>query len=104
MYCNWVLGNPVESGATKQLLVNIIGRAPMGFGIVILWPLVRKFGKKKVTILGFIIAALGSAVILFARSNMPMVLAGLLVRFTGNLPTYVMASYLAEVLDNVEEC
>ena len=65
-YCNWVLGNSVISGATKQLLVNIIGQAPMGFGIAILWPLVRKFGKKKVTILGFSIAALGSTVILFA--------------------------------------
>lgn len=103
-YCNWVLGNSVVSGATKQLLVNIIGQAPMGFGIAILWPLVRKFGKKKVTILGFSIAALGSTVILFAGSNMPMILAGLLIRSTGSLPTYVMASYLAEVLDHVEEC
>ena len=57
-YCNWVLGNSVQSGATKQLLVNVIGQAPMGFGIVLLWPMVRKYGKKKVTIVGFIIACL----------------------------------------------
>ena len=102
-YCNWVLGNSVESGATKQLLVNVIGQAPMGYGIAILWPLVRKFGKKKVTIIGFALAAIGSAVILLAGSNMTMVLAGLLIRSTGSLPTYVMASYLAEVLDDVED-
>lgn len=102
-YCNWVLGNSVESGATKQLLVNVIGQAPMGFGIVILWPLVRKFGKKKVTILGFTVAAMGSLLVLLAGNRMSLVLTGLLVKSTGSLPTYVMASYLAEVLDHVEQ-
>ena len=102
-YCNWVLGNSVESGATKQLMVNIIGQAPMGFGIVILWPLVRKFGKKKVTIPGFALAAMGSLLVLLAGNRMSLVLAGLLVKSTGSLPTYVMASYLADVLDHVEE-
>ena len=102
-YCNWVLGNSVESGATKQLLVNVIGQAPMGYGIALLWPLVRKFGKKKVTVIGFSIAAVGSAVVLLAGDRMPLVLVGLLIRSTGSLPTYVMASFLAEVLDHVEE-
>lgn len=102
-YCNWVLGNSVESGATKQLMVNIIGQAPMGFGIVILWPLVRKFGKKKVTILGFTVAAMGSLLVLLAGNRMSLVLAGLLVKSVGSLPTYVMASYLADVLDHVEQ-
>lgn len=102
-YCNWVLGNSVESGATKQLLVNIIGQAPMGFGIVILWPLVRKFGKKKVTVIGFTVAAMGSLLVLMAGNRMSLVLAGLLVKSVGNLPTYVMASYLADVLDHVEQ-
>lgn len=102
-YCNWVLGNSVESGAGKQLLVNVIGQAPMGYGIAILWPLVRKFGKKKVTVIGFALASIGSVVILLAGNNMIFVLIGLLIRSTGSLPTYVMASYLAEVLDHVEE-
>lgn len=34
---------------------------------------------------------------------MSLMLAGLLVKSTGSLPTYVMASYLADVLDHVEE-
>lgn len=103
-YCNWVLGSSVESGATKQLLVNMIGQAPMGFGIVILWPLVRKFGKKKVTIIGFTVAAMGSLIVLLAGSRMRLVLAGLLIKSVGSLPTYVMASYLADVLDHMEQC
>lgn len=102
-YCNWVLGNSVDSGATKQILVNMIGQAPLGVGVLILWPLVRKFGKRPVTIVGFAIAAVGSLLVLLAGNNMPLVLAGLLIKSTGSLPTYVMVSYLAEVLDHVEQ-
>ena len=101
-YCNWVLGNSVESGATKQILVNMIGQAPMGFGVVILWPLVRKFGKLKVTVAGFTIAALGSLMVLLYAGNLPMVLVCLFIKSTGAVPTYVMASLLAEALDHVE--
>lgn len=101
-YCNWVLGNSVESGATKQILVNMIGQAPMGFGVVILWPLVRKFSKRKVTMVGFTIAALGSLMVLLNADNMTMVLVFLFIKSTGAVPTYVMASLLAEALDHVE--
>lgn len=101
-YCNWVLGNSVESGATKQILVNMVGQAPMGFGVVILWPLVRKFGKRKVTMVGFTIAALGSLMVLLNADNLTMVLACLFIKSTGAVPTYVMASLLAEALDHVE--
>ena len=101
-YCNWVLGNSVESGAAKQILVNMIGQAPMGFGVAILWPLVRKFGKRKVTMVGFTIAAIGSLLVLLNAGNLTMVLACLFVKSTGAVPTYVMASLLAEALDHVE--
>ena len=101
-YCNWVLGDSVSSGATKQILVNMIGQAPMGFGVVILWPLVRKFGKRMVCVTGFAVAAVGSLTVLLAGNNMVPVLAGLFVRSIGALPTYVMAALLAEALDHVE--
>jgi len=102
-YCNWVLGSSVASGATRQILVNAIGQAPMGFGIVILWPLVRKFGKRKVAVIGFSIASLGSLSVLLAGGNLPIVLASLFIKSMGALPTYVMSAVLAEALDHVEE-
>ena len=102
-YCNWVLGDSIASGAAKQILVNAIGQAPLGIGVVILWPLVRKFGKRNVTIVGFAIAAAGSMAVYLAGSNMPLVLGGLFIRSIGSLPTYVMTSHLAEALDHVEE-
>ena len=102
-YCNWVLGDSIDSGAAKQILVNMIGQAPLGIGVVILWPLVRKFGKRRVTIVGFLIAAVGSLLVLLGKSNMILVLGGLLVKSFGALPTYVMAALLAEALDHVEQ-
>ena len=101
-FCNWVLGGSVESGATRQILVNAIGQAPMGLGVVILWPLVRKFGKRSVTMVGFSIAAVGRLAVLLGGNNMVVVLGGLLVKSTGALPTYIMAALLAEALDHVE--
>lgn len=102
-YCNWVLGDSVDGGAFNQILVNAIGQFPMGLGVVILWPMVRKYGKRKVTIGGFIMASIGALAVLLAKDNLVAVLIGLFVKSTGGLPTYVMAALLAEALDNVEE-
>ena len=102
-YCNWVLGSSIESGAAKQILVNMIGQAPMGLGVVILWPLVRKFGKRRVTIAGFSLAAAGSLAVLLAGNRMTAVLCALFVKSVGALPTYVTAALLAEALDHVEQ-
>ena len=101
-YCNWVLASSVSDGAAKQILVNIIGQMPMGIGILALWPLVRKFGKRIVSVIGFFMAAAGCVIILFAGSNMAVVLGGLIIKSTGSLPTYLTSSYIAEALDHVE--
>lgn len=101
-YCNWVLGNSVDSGAAKQVLVNMIGQAPLGIGLVLLWPLVRKFGKRYVMMFGFGIAAVGSLIVLLGGSNMGIVLGGLVIKSIGALPSYVMAAQLAEALDHIE--
>ncbi|MCM1541890.1 MAG: MFS transporter [Blautia sp.] len=101
-YCNWVLGNSVQSGTANQVLVNMIGQAPLGIGLVLLWPLVRKFGKRRVMMFGFGIAAIGSLVVLLFPSNMGAVLGGLVIKSFGALPTYVTSAMLAEALDHIE--
>lgn len=102
-YCNWVLGNSIESGAAKQILVNAIGQFPMGVGVVALWPLVRKFGKRKVILVGFLVASGGSLAVFLAGNNLPVVLISLFIKSCGALPTYTMAALLAEALDHVEK-
>lgn len=101
-FSNWVLGNSVDSGTANQVIVNMIGQAPLGIGLVILWPLVRKFGKRMVMMYGFGIAAIGSLIVLLFRHNMSLVLVGLVIKSFGALPTYVMAAMLAEALDHIE--
>lgn len=102
-YCNWVLADSVDQGAAKQILVNVIGQAPLGFGIALLWPLVRKFGKRPVALVGFAIASAGSLLVFLAADRMGLVLAGLLIRSLGALPTYTMMAFLAQTLDHVEK-
>lgn len=101
-YSNWVVANSVEGGTGKQVLINAIGQAPLGLGIFILWPLVRKFGKRMVTMVGFGIGALGSLLVLLTPGNIPMLLTGLVIKSFGALPTYCTAAMLAEALDHIE--
>ncbi|MDO5143958.1 MAG: MFS transporter [bacterium] len=101
-YSNWVVANSVDGGTAMQVLINAIGQAPLGFGIFILWPLVGKFGKRMVTMIGFGIGAIGSLIVLIFPGNVPLLLVGLLIKSCGALPTYCMAAMLAEALDHIE--
>lgn len=101
-FSNWVAADSVQGGSTKQVLINVIGQAPLGIGVFLLWPLVKKYGKRMVTMIGFGIAAAGSLVILIFHDNFGLVLLGLIVKSFGSLPTYVTSAMLAEVLDDVE--
>lgn len=103
-YSNWVLADSVQAGTNLQVLINAVGQAPLGFGIFLLWPLVHKFGKRRVMMVGFIIGALGClGIMLNSRpESFGIVLGLLLVRSFGAIPTYAMAAQLAESLDHIE--
>lgn len=101
-FCNWVLGSSVTQGATNQILVNVVGQAPLGFGIFILWPLIHKFGKRWVTQIGFVIAAVGCLIIFLNPHSLGTVLGGCVLKSFGMLPTYAMAAFLAEAMDHIE--
>lgn len=101
-YSNWVLGSSVEQGAGMQVLINAIGQAPLGFGIFILWPLVRKFGKRWVMQIGFAIAAIGCFFVLINPGNLGLVLGAMFIKSIGILPTYALAAQIAEALDHIE--
>jgi len=102
-YCNWVLGNSVQDGVKRQLMVNIIGQAPMGYGVLLLTPLIRRYGKEKVGGAGFEIAVLGSLIVCFGEKRMPLVLAGLFVKATGMVAGYLMRAFQADALEAVEQ-
>ena len=100
-YCNYVLGT-YQDGVT-QTLVSVLGGIPMGIGIFLVWPLAKKFGKRNVTMVGFVIYAIGSAICWMNPTNMVMVLVGQFIKNIGGLPcAYVFMALFADTLDHME--
>lgn len=100
-YCNWVLGT-YNDGRT-QTLVSAIGNAPLGFGILIMWPLVKKFGKRKIMLIGLAMAICASFSFMLKPTSMGWVLLMLSIYAFGMLPiTYISMAMLADALDHVE--
>lgn len=100
-YCNYVLGT-YNDGIT-QTLVSVIGGIPMGIGIFAVWPLAKKFGKRNVTAIGFVLYVIGGAVCMLGPKSMAVVLTGQFIKNIGGLPcAYVFAALMADVLDHME--
>ena len=100
-YCNYVLGT-YNDGVT-QMLVSVIGGIPMGIGIFAVWPLAKKFGKRNVTMVGFLLYAAGSLICWLFPHNLVVVLAGQFIKNIGGLPcAYVFMALFADCLDHLE--
>ncbi len=100
-YCNYVLGT-YNDGIT-QTLVSVLGGIPMGIGIFAVWPLAKTFGKRNVTLWGFLLYALGSGICWMFPTNMVIVLAGQFIKNIGGLPcAYVFMALFADALDHIE--
>lgn len=100
-YCNYILGT-YNDGKT-QTLISVLGGLPMGIGIFLVWPLAKRFGKKNVTMFGFLIFALGSLLCYLFPTNLYLVLVGQFVKNIGGLPcAYVFMALFADALDHLE--
>ncbi len=100
-YCRWVLGATAENNF--QMIYTIASGIPGGVGAIIAWPLAKKLGVRKFSILGFAIAGVAG---IFGLMNpaMPMwAIAAGFVKTMGLIPySYVTASLFSSALDNVE--
>lgn len=99
-FCNWVLGT--YNDGTTQALLSVVGKAPLGWGVFILWPLVKKFGKRKVMIAGFLFAAAAELLCWIFAKNFAIMLVGSFFYAIGFLPSYVFSALMADTLDYVE--
>lgn len=100
-FCNYVLGT-YNDGKT-QTMISVIGGIPMGIGIFAVWPLAKKFGKRNLTMTGFVLYAIGSAICWICPTNMVVVLVGQFIKNIGGLPcSYVFMALFADVLDHLE--
>ena len=98
-FCNWVLGT--YNDGTTQMILSAVGKAPLGFGVFLLWPLVKKFGKRRVMIVGFLMAA-AEVLCWVGAHSMPIMLIGSLIYAVGWLPSYVYSALMADTLDYIE--
>ena len=100
-FCNYVLGT-YNDGITQTLL-SVIGGIPMGIGIFAVWPLAKRFGKRNVTAVGFVLYAIGGAICWLFPTNMVVMLIGQFIKNIGGLPcSYVFMALFADVLDHME--
>lgn len=100
-FCNYVLGT-YNDGMTQTML-SVIGGIPMGIGIFAVWPLAKKFGKRNVTLAGFILYAIGSGICWLFPTSMTIMLVGQFIKNIGGLPcAYVFMALFADVLDHME--
>lgn len=100
-YCNWVLGT--YSDGITQTLVNALGGLPMGIGMLVVWPLAKRFGKKNITATGLIIYSLGSFICFLFPKNLIIVLIGQFIKNMGYVPiAYIFMSLIADILDTIE--
>ena len=100
-FCNYVLGT-YNDGVT-QTMISVIGGIPMGIGVFAVWPLAKRFGKRNLTVAGFVLFALGSAICWLFPKNMVIMLVGQFIKNIGGLPcSYVFMALFADVLDHME--
>lgn len=100
-YCNYVLGT-YNDGIT-QMLVSVVGGIPMGLGIFLIWPLAKKFGKRNVTMWGFVLYSIGSAICWLFPTDLYIVIVGQFIKNMGGLPcAYVFMALFADTLDHIE--
>ena len=75
----------------------------MGIGIFAVWPLAKKFGKRNVTLAGFVLYAIGGIVCFLFPRNMVLMLVGQFIKNMGGLPgSYIFAALFADILDHIE--
>ncbi|MDR0896559.1 MAG: MFS transporter [Oscillospiraceae bacterium] len=100
-YCNYVLGT-YNDGIT-QTMISVLGGIPMGVGIFAVWPLAKKFGKRNLTMAGFVLYGIGSGICWLFPREMTLVLVGQFIKNIGGLPcAYVFMALFADTLDDVE--
>ena len=103
-YCGWVVnGNAYGSYATIQAKFQMIAMSPMGPGLLILLPLMKRIGRRKCIWGGGILTVIGSTIAFMNAGSSMMIYAGSALAAFGNIAfSYVIMSHLGDVIDHVE--
>lgn len=103
-YSGWVVrGNAYGEKAAIQASFQMIALSPMGPGILLLLPLMKKFGRRTVIWGGSILTVIGSIFAYMNAGSRMMIMIGTALAAIGNIAfSYVITSYMGDVIDHVE--
>lgn len=83
--------------------ISMISGLPMGLGVLVIWPLCKKFGKRNLTVVGFVLMAIGGLIAMVNPNNIVWILVGLFIKNTGTIPSaYVLPAFFADVNEHIE--
>jgi GPH family glycoside/pentoside/hexuronide:cation symporter len=86
-----------------QSVLALISGIPLAAGMLFIWPLANKFGKKNMIIVGCVISIVGSLICISNPSNFTVVLVGQTFKGFSSVPgAYIMMALFADVLDHLE--
>lgn len=103
-YSGWVVnGNAYGNVAAIQAKFQMIALSPMGPGILLMLPMVKKFGRTKTIWTTSILTILGSVMAFVSAGRGTMIYAGTALAAIGNIAfSYMLMSYMGDVIDQVE--
>lgn len=103
-YSGWVVhGNAYGSYAAVQAKFQIIALSPMGPGILLLLPLVKKWGRRQCCWVGGTLCAVGSLATFLSPGHGIIIYIGTAFGAIGSLFfNYTMITYMGDVIDHVE--
>lgn len=86
-----------------QSFMALISGIPLAAGMLFIWPLANKFGKRNMVIAGLIFSIAGSIICVTAPSNFIVMLVGQTFKGIGSIPgAYIMMALFADVLEHLE--
>ena len=103
-YSGWVVnGNAYGEYAEIQAKFQMIAMSPMGPGLLLILPLIKKFGRRKCIWVGAIASILGAGTAFLNPGNGTMIYAGSALQAIGNLSfVYSFMSFVGDTIDHVE--
>lgn len=100
-FCTIILGATAENG--YNLWYTVASGVPMGLGILIVYPLCKRFTIRKTTIAFSVVAILGCLVGFLAKTNFIGAVAGNFIYNMGTLPViYILGALINAANDEVE--
>ena len=103
-YSGWVVhGNSYGEAGAVQAKFQMIALSPMGPGILLMLPLVKKWGRRKTIWVTATLTIIGSIFAYMSIGRGTMIYAGTALAAIGNIAfSYLLMTYLGDVIDHVE--